>query len=96
MTKSTDRLFKVLAKTTKLDGFNVAFSEGKGWYVDFPDNTFTHMLMRKRYFINAKSFSYINFLLNRYEELCYSKKEEDLVAGFENLLRLSFLEDILR
>jgi len=47
----------------------VGYNEGKGFYLGLPENDFTHMLMKKRYYINAGTESAVNFLLNRYEEV---------------------------
>lgn len=46
----------------------VGFNEGRGYYIEFPDNDFTHMLMRKRFYVNKGNETHVNFLLNRYEK----------------------------
>ena len=64
----------VINEFLKLENWiGVDYNEGKGYCLILPDNDFTHMLMKKRYYINAGTESTVNFLLNRYEEVFMKK-----------------------
>lgn len=58
------------------------FSEGRGYFFEFPDNDLTAMLFNKRVYLNAKNYTEIGFLINRYEESGYSLGEIQAITKF--------------
>lgn len=69
----------VINEFLKLENWiGVDYNEGKGYCLILPENDFTHMLMKKRYYINAGTESAVNFLLNRYEEVFMEEVFENI------------------
>jgi hypothetical protein len=68
---------------------SVGYNDGKGNYIEFPENSFTLLLMCKKIYVNYKNMSYVNFLLNKYEECL---KEEILDNLFSIYYKDNFLE----
>jgi hypothetical protein len=63
------------------NSINAGFSEGSGYYIEFPYNSYTKMMIKRKYYLNTKTYAQIGYLLNRYKELFLN---EMFVFGKEN------------
>ena len=58
-----------LIELTPYDKINIGFAKGRGFFIRLGNNFFAkdRNIQNKRLFINAKNYTEIGFLLNRYE-----------------------------
>ena len=56
----------------------IGFREGRGYYIELPDNIFTSILDKKKYYITSKTFSNVNFILKKFDLLM--KFESDMAT----------------